>query len=139
MECPYLDGFVKEALRFTPGLRGIRKQSLDDVVVSGVQIEKGQEMNVNIELQSRNENEFENPDQFDPTRWMNGGGPSKYAFTPFGMGAKICLGWKLVYVEMKLMVALLESRVRMDVDELRLQKARSPFNYWEVYGRFYPK
>ena len=85
-------------------------------------------------LQSRNSDEFENPDVFDPTRTF-----SKYGFTPFGMGSKMCLGWRLVYVEMKLMVALFQSRVRMEIDEERLVKAMSPFNYWEIYGKFYPK
>lgn len=102
-------------------------------------IPKGQTMHINIVLQSRNSDEFDDPDEFDPMRWTNGGSHSKYGYTPFGMGSKMCLGFRLVYVEMKLMVALFQSRVRMEIDEERLQKAQSAFNYWDVYGRFYPK
>merc|ERR1719410_516453 len=103
MDSKYLDGFVKEALRFTPGIRGIHKCTVspdEDVTISGVSIGDGQQMNINVVLQSRNEEAFANPDTFDPTRWMDDDAKiSKYAFTPFGMGQKMCLGWRLVYVE----------------------------------------
>ena len=138
MQSEYLDAFVKETMRLTPGLRALHKMPLEDTAINGIEIDKNQQININILLQSRHRDVFEDPDEFDPYRWMNGNSPSKYAFTPFGIGSKMCLGWRLAYVEMELMVALFQSKVRMEIDEERLEKAKNPFNFWDIYGRFHP-
>ena len=50
MECSYLDGFVKEALRFTPGVIGMFRTPFEDTVVNGIPIPKGQTMHIGIHI-----------------------------------------------------------------------------------------
>ena len=70
---------------------------------------------------------------------QDGAGPSTYGYTSFGKGAKMCLGWRLALLEIKLMAALFATEVRMDIDDERMEKAQSAFDFYQIFARFYPK
>jgi hypothetical protein len=52
---------------------------------------------------------LENPEQFDPDRWLDGSaaGRPKFAFYPFGAGTRVCIGEQFAMMEGVLLIAIL--------------------------------
>jgi cytochrome P450 len=63
---------------------------------------------------------WKEPDRFDPGRWENGPAPANSLdsdiYLPFGRGARLCVGAGLAMLCMKVMLATILSRVRVEVD-----------------------
>ena len=59
---------------------------------------------------TRNPNIFEEPDQFNPDRWLREGSGKQaqkytYASQPFGFGPRSCLGQRFAEMEMHVCIA----------------------------------
>eukprot|EP01084_Bolivina_argentea_P009948 18564_1 len=124
-QCEYLDGFVRESMRFLPNITWIPKYLMKDGhAINGYNIDSGHTFNINIKMQCENEYEFKNHLEFDPNRFISGKGnvPSKYGYTPFGIGSKMCPGWLLALLEMKIMVMVFSKKVKYEIDETKMKK-----------------
>eukprot|EP00484_Ammonia_sp_Unknown_P020148 CAMPEP_0197033376 /NCGR_PEP_ID=MMETSP1384-20130603/11802_1 /TAXON_ID=29189 /ORGANISM="Ammonia sp." /LENGTH=474 /DNA_ID=CAMNT_0042463179 /DNA_START=40 /DNA_END=1464 /DNA_ORIENTATION=+ len=136
MNDPMLDALVKEVVRYSPTVRGIPKKVNTDTEINGCPIHKGTTLHTAAWVTAQNESVFgESAKEFDPQRFIDNP-PSKQVWYPFGCGTKICLGWKLAYLELKVMATLLLTSYHIELDAEHLQKAvDSPFNYYDVHGR----
>jgi cytochrome P450 len=76
-------------------------------------------------ITQRNERWFARPDQFEPERWRDISIP-KFAYFPFGGGAKVCIGEAFARMEGVLVLATLARRWRLrriGEDEIGMRSA----------------
>ncbi|MBJ7448971.1 MAG: cytochrome P450 [Parachlamydiales bacterium] len=109
----FLDSFFSESLRmFTPVymLASSKTHPLkfsvkdhQDKVVHEERIDKDSLLVVTPTFAARNPDRFENPDSFEPTRFLNNN--EDYSWLPFGFNKHTCPGKNLAIKEIKLLVA----------------------------------
>jgi cytochrome P450 len=69
----------------------------------------------------RNELLWDNPDQFDPDRFLNGT-PERYAYLPFGDGPRVCIGASFAIQEAVIILSTLLARFEFDAVRGRTPK-----------------
>lgn len=92
---PYLQNIFKETLRLYPAapLLGAHEAS-DDCTIGGYDVPRGTIVLVNAWAMHRDPTLWDDPLNFKPERFDNGGGEgfNTYKFTPFGTGRRACPG-----------------------------------------------
>ncbi len=105
---PYTAQIIKESMRLYPPawiLNG--RIAIEDVEIGGYTIPKGSTIFISPYAMHRLPQYFPNPDQFDPERWT----PEKekdlpkFAYIPFGGGARVCIGNAFAQMEAQLILA----------------------------------
>lgn len=91
---PYLRMVWDETLRLYPPVHRIDREALDDDVVCGARVRKGETVTVWPWVLHRhkrlwNEPELFNPENFDPEAKA---GRHRFQYLPFGAGPRICIG-----------------------------------------------
>lgn len=117
---------IEEAVRWNPPLLTITRTTTCDTELGGVAIPEGCSVLPMLGSTNRQEDRWENPDQFDIFRQSKGN-------LGWGHGVHVCLGMHLARLEMRTAVNLLLDRLpnlRMDPDgndpHIRGQVFRSP-------------
>ncbi|CAJ0956414.1 unnamed protein product, partial [Mesorhabditis belari] len=106
-ELKFMDCVIKEALRLNPlGTVVVSRVAGRDLELAGVQLEKGDEIQVDVySLQRSKEIWGADADQFNPDRWINLTSDQKEANLSFGAGPRQCVGMRLAYIEQKVAFA----------------------------------
>jgi cytochrome P450 len=93
-QMPYIAAMIKEVLRWRPTVPIVPPHQLtEDLEFEGHVIPAGTALLINSIGLS---NEFENPGEFKPERWMDGSEErTHHNFWGFGGGRRICVGWKV--------------------------------------------
>ncbi|KAI1659015.1 cytochrome P450 [Daldinia decipiens] len=93
-EMPYIAAMIKEVLRWRPTVPVIPPHQLtEDLDFDGYRIPAGTSFLINSIALS---NEFDDPNEFQPERWIDGSESNATAnFWGFGGGRRICVGWKV--------------------------------------------
>ena len=103
---PYAANVFKEALRLYPPALLFARRPKATLDFGGYRIGAGQSIFVSPYITQRNPKYFERPDSFEPERWDNVAIP-KFAYFPFGGGAKMCIGEPFARLEGVLALATL--------------------------------
>lgn len=108
----YLERVIKESLRLYPPAPVFGRHMTEDVTVGGKVIPKGTDVWLNVMALHRNAEVYPDPLSFDPDRFLpeNSRGRSVYAYCPFSLGARICIGNKFAMMEEKVILATLLRR-----------------------------
>uniref|UniRef100_T1JKS5 Cytochrome P450 n=1 Tax=Strigamia maritima TaxID=126957 RepID=T1JKS5_STRMM len=102
---PYLKGCIQESMRLMPVVDGTQRYYDQDIVLSGYRIPAGTYVALLSGVAGKLADYFEQPDQFMPERWLPGAKkPHPYAHMPFGSGPRSCIGRRLAYQEMQLLL-----------------------------------
>ena len=106
-ELTYLTACVNEVLRLYPVFFRPERVCTKDWKLDGVRIKKGMTVIIPVWAANRNPKYYENPDEFDPERFMpyNKDKMHPYAFTSFGHGPKNCTGQRFAYEALLLTTA----------------------------------
>ena len=91
----YAAAVLKESLRMNPVSIGAGRILAEDAVCGGYQVPAGTVLVSQNQVSCRLEQFFENPDTFDPERWLSdslGNDVHKYLVLPFGSGPRGCIG-----------------------------------------------
>nr|WEQ50539.1 cytochrome P450 76AH58 [Salvia officinalis] len=108
---PYLQAVVKEILRcHPPGPLLVPRKSEADQEINGYMIPKGTQVLVNVWGMSRDPSIWENPESFEPERFLGKKVDFKgqhFELIPFGAGRRICPGMALATRLLQMMVAVL--------------------------------
>ena len=106
----------KEALRMMPPVPSIPRRALEEFEFHGYRIPAGTPVGVNPTFVHNDPEIWDSPEKFDPMRFTREAEKArhKYAWVPFGGGAHMCLGLHFAYMQVKIMMAHLLTRYRVE-------------------------
>src|SRR5258708_12922428 len=76
---------------------------------------------------------FPAPEKFDPDRFLQEGRP-KFAYFPFGGGARVCIGERFAWMEGVLLLATLAQRWRLRLDPDQRVETKALITLAPKYG-----
>jgi cytochrome P450 len=108
----YLEQVVKESLRLFPPAWYATRRTERDVELGGYRVPKGRTVLMNIWAVHHDPRFYPEPEQFRPERWTAQftKGLHKFAYLPFGIGARRCIGASFAEAETMLTVASIVQR-----------------------------
>ena len=124
---PYMRACLKESLRYMPVVVGNTRTLANDVVLSGYQVPKGTKVILVSSTINRNKKYYPRAEEFLPERWLRA--PEKsagqcpqeslkvsnpFVFTPFGFGPRMCIGKRIVDMELELGIARILRHFRVE-------------------------
>jgi len=110
-DMPYLRAVIKETLRYYPNGIGTFRQCQSDVTLSGYNIPKGSQILLGANALMKDERYYPQADEFLPERWLRDPETNKkmqispFTFLPFGFGPRMCIGKRIVDLEMETSLA----------------------------------
>ncbi|MBY6158399.1 cytochrome P450 [Pseudooceanicola nitratireducens] len=111
---PFIRAVVDEALRLYPPAGIISRTAQQADTLCGREVWPGDTVMVPIYALHRNRLLWDNPDAFDPDRFMGGAPVDRYAYLPFGDGPRICIGAGFALQEAVIILATLLARFRFE-------------------------
>lgn len=114
---------LKETLRLDPVSIGTgRLVNQENTIIDSYEIPKGTQIITQNQVISRDPSIYDQPDMFDPNRWARYRNlpkdqrPSPFATLPFGFGTRACLGQRLSELQIKIFVARLVQKYKLQID-----------------------
>ncbi|MBX7497120.1 cytochrome P450 [Qipengyuania sp. 6B39] len=107
----------KEALRMIPPVPSTPRRALREFEYGGYRIPAGTHVGINAHFVHHEEEHWDNPWSFDPLHFTPDKVKArhKYAWVPFGGGAHMCLGLHFAYMQVKILMAQLLPRYRIEL------------------------
>lgn len=93
-----IPGAIDEVLRYSGSIVAWRRRALRDAEIGGVSVPKGADILLVMGSANRDEEVFENPDEFDITR------PDARSHLSFGYGIHYCLGNQLAKLQARIVL-----------------------------------
>jgi hypothetical protein len=106
------DAIVREVLRLRPPASGSLRRLLEPMQVAGRELPAGATVLVPTSLVHRDPRGFQDPEHFEPERWLADDAPS-WPFFPFGGGARRCVGEPLAHAEIETVVTAVLRSVKL--------------------------
>jgi cytochrome P450 len=106
---------IKETLRLYSPLSFHYRQTVDNVDLgNGYVLPAGVPVIVTAYLTHRNPDHFPEPQRFDPDRFLpeNSIGRHPYAYIPFGLGRRLCVGHNFAMMETKTILSTVLRKFR---------------------------
>ena len=115
-EPPLLRAVVDEALRLYPPAFTIVREAKEPDEVAGIRLAPGDLVVVAPWVLHRHRRLWVEPDRFDPRRFLPGAPPvDRFAYLPFGIGPRVCIGAQFALVEATTVLARLLARHRIEL------------------------
>lgn len=113
------DYAFREALRLMPPVPSLPRRALRDFSFGGFDIPAGTNVGIGIAWTHRMADIWPDPLRFDPMRFTPEAskGRHRFAWVPYGGGAHMCLGLHFAQMQMKLLIAHLLTRYRIEIDQ----------------------
>jgi cytochrome P450 len=112
LQLPYTGMVFTEAMRLYPPAPAFGRRPKENIVLGGYEIPAGSSVLMSPFVTQRNETYFPHADTFDPERWEGISIP-KFAYFPFGGGAKMCIGDMFARMEGVLVLASIAREWRL--------------------------
>ncbi|XP_034029938.1 cytochrome P450 4B1-like [Thalassophryne amazonica] len=122
---PYTTMCIKESLRLYPPVPGTsRKTTKPMTFFDGRTVPEGCLLGISVYGIHRNPDVWENPDVFDPLRFLpeRTASRSPHSFVPFSAGPRNCIGQNFAMNEMKVVISLTLKRYELIEDPTRKPK-----------------
>ena len=118
----YVRAVVSEAMRLYPPAWLTGRRALEETSIGEYPVRKGELVLVSQYVTHRNPRYWDDPDRFDPERWIAGPPKAKFAYFPFGGGNRLCIGERFAWLELVFAVATIVRRVTFErVDALDVE------------------
>ncbi|MEM9164863.1 MAG: cytochrome P450 [Cyanobacteria bacterium P01_F01_bin.4] len=113
----YTRRVLDESLRLRPPGLALMRQATEDDEIQGYYIPKGANCIVGQYFILRHPDFWENPEQFDPDRFLpeQVANRPKFAYLPFGAGPHVCIGKNLALMELIMILAGIIQRFHVDL------------------------
>ncbi|MET0875770.1 MAG: cytochrome P450 [Tardiphaga sp.] len=109
---------IDETMRLYPPAFLIARAASGPDTIAGMEVVKNDVILIAPWLLHRHEKLWDQPNAFMPARFMPGAAPpDRYAYLPFGVGARVCIGAHFALVEATLALAKLIGAFRVELDE----------------------
>lgn len=113
---PLARAVVQEALRLYPPAFTIVREAREPDAVAGHRLAPGDLVVVAPWVLHRHTRLWAEPDRFDPSRFLPGAPPvDRFAYLPFGIGPRVCIGAQFALVEAATVLAVLLARHRLEL------------------------
>lgn len=115
-EMTYLDAFMQEVLRYHPPVGMLFRKTRREEVFGKRRVPKGTTLTLPMQLMHRHPLYWKDAETFRPDRWIkspenpNPGPSEKYAFFPFSLGPRNCIGYRFATIETKWILAAIIRR-----------------------------
>ena len=111
---PYLDAVIKETLRLYPPAFGFGREVQEPFAIGTAQFPRQAVLLFSSYTTHRDPTLYDQPDRFWPDRFLQEETrPDKYAYFPFGMGPRICVGNMFAQMETAVICATLLQTVQL--------------------------
>ncbi|CAL1270231.1 unnamed protein product [Larinioides sclopetarius] len=103
-----MERFLLESMRFyPPGINFVIRLSVAEIDYGYVRIPKGMEINIPVEHIHHSEEFWEQPEEFNPDRFLPGSSAKLHScsYMAFGTGPRSCIGQRLVNLTSKIILA----------------------------------
>ena len=116
-ELKYTHWCIKEAMRLYPPVAQVHRLLSKDTELDGLLIPKGTRVTVNMLSLHRHPDIWENPNEYDPLRFLpnNAEGRDPYAYFPFAAGHRNCIGQNFAMNEERVVIATILNRFRISL------------------------
>jgi cytochrome P450 len=105
---------VKEAHRLSPPAHPVLRHAEAGVTLRRYRIPAGSQLSLPTYFVHRDGRWWEEPGAFRPDRWTEDPEP-EYSYFPFGGGPRACIGSRVAMMELRLALATMARRVRVDL------------------------
>jgi cytochrome P450 len=111
----YLEMVLAESMRLYPPAWAMGRRAQNDFTLAGYRLPAGTTVLVSQFITHRDARNFPDPLRFDPERFAAGGRAAfpKFAYFPFGAGARQCIGEAYAWTESILILATLAQKCRL--------------------------
>jgi unspecific monooxygenase len=106
---------VDETMRLYPPAFLIARAAAGPDTIAGMPVKKHDIVLIAPWLLHRHEKLWRDPNAFVPSRFMTGTPPDRFAYLPFGVGARVCIGAHFALVEAVLALAKLIGAFRVSM------------------------
>ncbi len=106
---------LDETMRLYPPAFLIARAAAAPDVIAGKPVQKGDIILISPWILHRHEKLWREPNAFDPHRFTSGTPPDRFAYLPFGVGPRVCIGAHFALVEATLSLARLIASFRVDL------------------------
>ncbi len=109
---PFTHAVIQESLRAFPPAWTVGRLAQEDVEIGGWLVPKGDQCMASPWVMHHDPRFFDDPWTFNPHRWLDGLEQKlpRFAFFPFGGGARVCIGNHFAMMEATLALATLAQR-----------------------------
>ena len=99
---------IEEALRLYPPIAALSRVAVEADVLGDMSVKPGSLIVIAPYVLHRHHKLWSRPDVFDPSRFLTErGGISRFAYLPFGIGPRICIGSSFALQEAAIVLAVL--------------------------------
>lgn len=118
----YLECIIKEGMRLFPAVPIGSRITIRDSEIGSQFVPQGTEIWLCFYHTQRDPALYPHPNRFDPDRWLTIK-PSVFEYSPFGAGARRCIGAPFAMMEMKIVLSILLQRYRLEfADDQKLNR-----------------
>jgi cytochrome P450 len=111
----YTRAVVQEALRLYPPAFALGRMANRDDVAGDVPVKAGTIVLIAPWVLHRHRRLWTDPEVFDPSRFLPGAPPpDRFAYLPFGIGPRVCIGAQFALTEATLVLAALIQNFRVE-------------------------
>jgi cytochrome P450 len=113
----YLGRVLDESLRLYSPVHALSRTANEDNEIGGYPVPRGCTVTVSMYATHRLPGHWPDPERFDPDRFLPEAcaARSNYAYIPFAVGHRNCIGGALAVLESKLILALIAQRYQLDL------------------------
>ncbi len=132
----YTRQVFEETMRLYPPAWGQPREAVAGDEIGGFRIEPGRLVLVSQYLTHRHPDFWERPEEFEPERFApeNAAGRPRFAYFPFGGGARQCIGNHFAMMEAQLVLAAVAQRFFPEVPEGRRPELDATFSLRPLGG-----
>lgn len=111
----YTTQVLKEIMRLYPPVWLLGRQSIEEDFIDGFKIPKGMHLRISPYVLHRHPKFWNNPEKFDPDRFVNDKEKKlhKFAYIPFGAGPRLCIGQNFAMIEMLIITLLIVQKYKL--------------------------
>jgi len=113
----HLERVLDESLRLYSPVHALSRTANEDNEIGGYHVPRGCTVTVSMHATHRLPEHWPDPERFDPDRFLPEAcaARSNYAYIPFAVGHRNCIGGSLAILESKLILAMIAQRYQLDL------------------------
>ena len=121
-QLPWVTACFEESMRLFPPAAVVSRNLAGDINFKDVEIKSGAHIIASPWILHRHRTLWERPDEFHPERFFgdNRARIDRFAYLPFGLGQRVCIGARFAMQEAQIILALMMRSFRFDYDSDQL-------------------